>query len=306
MSTPIRDQMEQGNVIQYIDGHGLSYGLYLDQNKKRMLVYDAKLAAPREVFADAVVDYDDYRMSTARAAKVVGINILKLTKNGWGEQKLRFNGHYRHKKTAVFSYSIEEDEVLESFTQKAIDDSFLTVQHFHFPNGNEESSYSIGEYKDAKIEKQDRMTFLSKEDGGQTFLVGISDLDCEPSGKIILNGSKKPKSFFITYWTGDSQLLAKTKQRIRYSVDRLLGISGALPSMTKGSPNLQWDHELTGKGELANPKDFKTAYVIDTLPVPVINPYKSPMVLSGIAFDTSGDACIINDVWRCLEGFRYR
>ena len=301
MSTPIRDQMEQGNVIQYIDGHGLSYGLYLDQNKKQMVVYDAKLAVPREIFADAVVDYDDYRMSTARAAKVVGTSIFKLTKNGWGEQELRFNGHYRYKKTAVFSYSIEEDEVLESFTQKGIDDSLLTVQHFHFPNGNKELSYSIGEYKDAKIEKQDRMTFLSKEEGGQTFLVGISDLDCEPSGKIALSVTKEPKSFFITYWKGDSELLAKTKQLIRDSLDRLLGISGTLPSMTKGSPNLQWDHELTGKGELANPKDFKTAYVIDTLPVPVINPYKSPMVLSGIAFDTSGDAYVstmFGDVWK--------
>ena len=92
-----------------------SYGFYLDQNKKRMVVYDAKLAVPREIFADAVVDYDDYRMSTARA-EVVGTSIFKLTKNG--RARARFNGHYRYKKTAVFSYSIEEDEVLESFTQK--------------------------------------------------------------------------------------------------------------------------------------------------------------------------------------------
>ena len=71
--------------------------------------------------------------------------------------------------------------------------------------------------------------------------------------------------------------------------------------MTKGSPHLQWDHELIGIGGMANPKDFKTAYVIDTLPVLVINPYKSPMVLSGIAFDTSGDAYVstmFGDVWK--------
>ena len=41
--------------------------------------------------------------------------------------------------------------------------------------------------------------------------------------------------------------------------------------------------------------------VIDTLPVPVINPYQSPMVLSGIAFNGAGEAFIatmFGDIWK--------
>ena len=72
MRTGIRDLIEQGNVIQYVDGYGLSYGLYLNRGEKLMLIYDAKQAVPRQFYDSAVVDYDDYRMSTSRAAKVTG------------------------------------------------------------------------------------------------------------------------------------------------------------------------------------------------------------------------------------------
>ena len=105
MRTDVRDAMEQGNVIQYVDGHGLSYGLYLDRAAGLMLVYDAKQAV-RDNFAEALVDYNDYRMSTARAAEVVGKSQFTLAENGWGEQKLHFNGHYRYETSAVFSYTL--------------------------------------------------------------------------------------------------------------------------------------------------------------------------------------------------------
>ena len=63
------DLIEQGNVIQYVDGYKPSYGLYLNRGEKLMLIYDAKQAVPRQFYDSAVVDYDDYRMSTSRAPK---------------------------------------------------------------------------------------------------------------------------------------------------------------------------------------------------------------------------------------------
>ena len=56
-----------------------------------------------------------------------------------------------------------------------------------------------------------------------------------------------------------------------------------------------------GHGQLADPKNYKTPYVIDTLPVPIVNPYKSPMVLSGIAFNPKGEAYVatmFGDIWK--------
>ena len=42
----------------------------------------SKLGVPREIFADAVVDYDDYRMSTARAAVVIQVSLNLLRMDG--------------------------------------------------------------------------------------------------------------------------------------------------------------------------------------------------------------------------------
>ena len=78
-------------------------------------------------------------------------------------------------------------------------------------------------------------------------------------------------------------------------------IAPTLPAMTKGSPAPQWNRVLVGHGQLADPKNYKTPYVIDTLPVPIVNPYKSPMVLSGIAFNPKGEAYVatmFGDIWK--------
>ena len=301
MRTRIRDLMEQGNVIQYVNGDGLSYGLYLDRVKKRMLVYDAKLAAPRTLYDSAIVDYDDYRMSTARSAKVIGEPRLSLEKNGWGEQALHFNGHYRYKKDAVFSYQIDGSELLEFFKVHGEGDDSWLSQHFFFPKGNKPLSYQVGAAKEAKLEKANGLTFLSWELEESTTLVGIARAKAEPSGKIGITKSKGSQAFFITYWEGKRTKLPEIIREISLQVDALAKIGPSLPSMTKGSPELQWGHKLVGTGRLANPADFQTPYVIDTLPVPIVNPYKSPMVLSGIAFNPKGEAFVstmFGDVWK--------
>ena len=301
MRTGIRDLMEQGNVIQYVDGHGLTYGLYLDRRSQAMLVYDAKLAAPRTLYRSAIVDYDDYRMSTARSAKVVGDPRFTLQGNGWGEQALHFNGHYRYKKDAVFSYKVDGSELLEFFKVHGEGDESWLSQHFFFPKGNKALSYQIGVPEGTKLEKAGGLAFLSWELEETSMLVAVGQADAEDSGKIEVAGSKAPQSIFVIYWEGDRAQRPRMIREISTQVGSLGKIGRSLPSMTKGSPSLQWDHKLVGTGRLADPADFKTPYVIDTLPVPILNPYKSPMVLSGIAFNPLGEAFVstmFGDVWK--------
>ena len=301
MRTGIRDLMEQGNVIQYVDGHGLTYGLYLDRESQAMLVYDAKLAAPRTLYRSAIVDYDDYRMSTARSAKVVGDARFTLQGNGWGEQALHFNGHYRYKKDAVFSYQVDGSELLEFFKVHGEGDESWLSQHFFFPKGNKALSYQIGVPEGTKLEKAGGLAFLSWELEETSMLVAVGQADAEDSGKIEVAGSKAPQSIFVIYWEGDRAQRSGMIREISTQVGSLGKIGRSLPSMTKGSPSLQWDHKLVGTGRLADPADFKTPYVIDTLPVPILNPYKSPMVLSGIAFNPLGEAFVstmFGDVWK--------
>ena len=301
MRTGIRDLIEQGNVIQYVDGYGLSYGLYLNRGEKLMLIYDAKQAVPRQFYDSAVVDYDDYRMSTSRAAKVTGESRFKLEKNGWGDQAIHFNGHYRYQKDAVFSYTVEKSHFLEFFKVHGTGKSAWVSQHFYSPKGNAALSYKLGNLNNAKLEKSGSLSFLSWEHDDGSSLIGVQNANIDAKGQIQIEESDSASAFFLTYWSGPSGQLEKIKNQILAVEVVLQSIAPTLPRMTQGSPSLQWDHRLRGKGQLANEDDFKTPYVIDTLPVPIINPYKSPMVLSGIAFNEEGEAFVatmFGDVWK--------
>jgi len=305
MSTEIRDLMDQGHVIQYIDGHGLSYGLFLDEEKKAMLIYDAAEARPRQLFSKAVVDYDNYRMSTARSAKVVGESRFELKDNGWLEQELHFHGHYRYNTNAVFSYRIAGTELLELCQVHGDSSEEWFSQHFFAPEGTEILNHSIAKVKNGELDIVSGFSLLTWQEKEVSRLLvvsgaeeGITILD---DGKVIVGKRSGSFAFWFAHWAGEESQLEAAKAAIITKSKKLSEVSSSTPSMTKGSPTPQWDRTFEGKGQLARKENFKTPYVIDTLPVPIVNPYKSPMVLSGIAFDPDGNAFVstmFGDVWK--------
>lgn len=307
MSTEIRDLMDQGHVIQYIDGLGLSYGLYLDANKSIMLIYDTAKSSPRQLFSEAVVDYDNYRMSTSRAAKVVGDSKIEWNDNGWGKQKVHFNGHYRHSTSAIFSYRVNKSHYLESFQLHQNKEQSWISQHFIAPEGNTDLNYIAAKVTNGLLTRKQGATFLTWEDNGLTRLLACpssNGVTLSKDGTITIQASELTRSFFLTHWSGKKNELSAVIDDIISKWAELESTSMSLPSRTKGSPTRQWDRTFAGKGQLANPDDFKTPYVIDTLPVPIINPYRSPMVLSGIAFDPTGNAFVatmFGDIWKVSE-----
>ena len=67
-------------------------------------------------------------------------------------------------------------------------------------------------------------------------------------------------------------------------------------TLLDGGPT-QWPHSITLPGALGR---SNSGYAIDTLGVPLGNPYSSPMFLTGIAFFPDGDAAVstfFGDVW---------
>ena len=107
--------------------------------------------------------------------------------------------------------------------------------------------------------------------------------------------------FWLAHWAGEESQLGAVVAAMKAQTDELEVVSSGLASKTKGSPEPQWGRTFTGRGQLASEGDFKAPYVIDTLPVPIINPYRSPMVLSGIAFNPEGEAFVatmFGDVWK--------
>lgn len=65
-------------------------------------------------------------------------------------------------------------------------------------------------------------------------------------------------------------------------------------------PTKRWEQDITLKGT-ASGAHPGLAYIVDTIPVPLSNPFNSVMQLSGIAFDESGTAYIstlAGEVWK--------
>jgi len=65
-------------------------------------------------------------------------------------------------------------------------------------------------------------------------------------------------------------------------------------------PKKRWDQNITIKGSTSGAKPG-LAYTVDTIPVPLSNPYNSVMQLSGIAFDEDGNAylsTLAGEVWK--------
>ena len=300
MSTGIRDKMDQGYVLQYVE-RGHVYGLFMDAEKKSLFVYDAANAVPRQFLTNGAVDYDDYRMSTARSAKLVGDSQFEWESNGWGDAKIHFHGHYRYLKEAVFSYRVKASELLEGFAMHDTVGGAWIAQHLYFPQGNEALEYLLGRKLKGVVSEQGDLAFFSCESEGKTCLMAVKGAAVDATGKVTLTQTTTPSSVTIAYWAGKADQLDAAKTAMLSASGNFADAAKALPSKTKGSPKPQWAHVFSGKGVLADESAFKTPYVIDTLPVPILNPYDSPMVLSGIAFNEKGDAFVatmFGDVWK--------
>ena len=239
MSTEVRDLMDQGHVIQYIDGHGLSYGLYLDAEKETMLIYDAAKAAPRQLFKNAVVDYNNYRMSTARAATVVGDSRFAFESKeiGWGDQDFHFNGHYRVGTEAIFSYRVADSPLLENFELHSDPTPWIS-QHFLAVEGNEELTYSLGKIANGILKDDGGLRRLVWKDGEHARLLAVSErVVLSADGNITLEMQKRACGFWLAHWAGQESQLGAVESAIRAQAKQLDAVSVGLRSKTRGRPS---------------------------------------------------------------------
>ena len=292
--TDSRDRLDQGRVIQYTDGHGLTYGLFLDEARTMLLRYDTAAARPVDLLRNGVVDYDDYRLSTARAAKTIGEPILTFDDAGWGKQTLHYKGHYRYRHEAIFHYTIETAPVLEQFR---FSDGLL-AQHLHLPEGSPGLSYQLPALEDATPSQAGDWSFIQGKLDTNVCLIGILGADVDAEGLVSIGENEGALALSIAYWTGPASQLEAAKAKMLASEKTLVKTASSIPKHTHGSPELLWSREFKGKGHVS--PDAKP-YVIDTLPVPIRNPYQSTMLLSGIAFNPAGAAFVstlYGDIWK--------
>ena len=159
-----------------------------------------------------------------------------MAENGWGEQKLHFNGHYRYETSAVFSYTVEQSHLLEFHQAHGQGAEAWLSQHFYAPKGHGELSYLLSALKDATLEQSGTTTFLSWKDGDAVLLVGIRHAQADRSGKLRIAPSQSPRGFSLSYWRGSADRLPKVKRAMTGHAKALDAIAPTLPAMTKGSP----------------------------------------------------------------------
>ena len=298
MSSPIRDEMDQGRVHQNV-GENRDYGIFLDEEKTALLVYDSTDCRPTQFLNKGDVDYDDYRMSTARKAKVVGDTVLGWANNGWGTDKLYVHGHYRTGSGAVFAYRVKGHEVLEGFDFRA----HTLNQLFWFKEGFDQLSYRHGEPKDAKAATESGLHFLisTMPNGNVRIWAVRGGMELQIEGATLhMSKAAEGRALFMSCWQGPAAKAGEIKAAMIAQSDALIAAAGELSEATTGSKTERWPHRMSGAGDLET--DAKGhPYVIDTLPMPVRNPYKAPLLLTGIDFDPDGNAYVctlFGDIWK--------
>lgn len=215
----------------------------------------------------------------------------------------KYRGLYLSGDDVVFSYTVGAAAVLEHPALEKAGDVTLLTRTFNILEPGERASVKVADVPEGSelIVNEGRAVIAIDEtkrpDG--TTVIGVTGA---PEGaQLSTEGGflslKLPTlaagtSFKLVYAHGANADAAKLGEAVK-------GASkpADLKPLTKGGP-AHWGETVTTKGELA--KDENTAYVLDTIGVPLENPYHSWMRIGGLDFFKDGRAAVCTwsgDVW---------
>jgi hypothetical protein len=215
----------------------------------------------------------------------------------------KYRGLYRAGAEVVFSYSVGNALVLEHPALEKVGDLSVLTRTFQITAEGAGASVKLADVPEGAelIVNEGRAVIASAEansPAGMT-VVGVAGL---PAGaKLATEGGflsltlprlTKGLAFKVVYARGASADGAKLGDAVKGA-----GAPTDLDPLTHGGP-AQWPETVTTKGSLA--KDETAAYVLDTVGVPLENPYKSWMRIAGLDFFADGRAAICTwsgDVW---------
>ncbi|MBC9890675.1 MAG: hypothetical protein F7B06_12730, partial [Opitutae bacterium] len=261
----------------------------------------------------AFLRYPSLRWGITGLVEPGGKFILENPASGWSnlsDDKIastpaesHYHGYFRHGDETLFKYRVYSAEILDRpgalsiagtavFTrtlQFTNGSPGLRLNHFHIPQGATRLKQVLPHgltgvaYKTAA----GTMGLLVQASDG---IGDIKIREGETGILIIEIPSGKAGSTVTLYsWNGDLDAeVAATAIRKQKP--------GIAPQMLRGGPSQMAD-VVTLKGERGSGGG---PYLIDTIPVPLENPYGSPMFLTGLDFFRNGDAAVstfYGDVW---------
>lgn len=223
----------------------------------------------------------------------------------------RWKGVYPFGNSAVLSYTIGEQDILELPGSRKENGITVFTRTFKMSPSTEKMFLNVAEVLNGKGgETESDMGSIYTAEGDTVTMVSLIGTSGEVRViedqyiSVSLPPSKKSREFSILVWKGPSTEIAAFKNlNSKFTFQ--------LPDITNGIP-ARWKNAIVTKGVLS---PDTAAFVTDILTLPVPNPRNRPVRVADIAFFSNGNAAISTyegDVWTVegindlLEGLTWR
>ena len=214
-----------------------------------------------------------------------------------------YRGYYRHGDETIFKYQVHSAEILDRPGAIGIAGTSVFTRTLQFTNGSPglRLNHFLLPEEAARLESiiPDNLAGVAYKTAAGTMglVVQASDeigevrIREDEMGALVVEIPPRQAGSAITLysWNGD----LKAEEAARAILKQKPGIASEL---LRGGPS-RWTEIAPLTGE---PGSGNGPYHIDTIPVPLENPYGSPMFLSGLDFFPNGDAAVstfFGDVW---------
>lgn len=301
-----------GGIIDF-DEYSVTKGVsvYLGGSAKTSCVFDPETLSYREVWNGGHIRFPTLRwglMGTfqPRGEPIPYFGDLLTWSNVSPEnqkQESAYKGYYRHEDRVAFHYQVKDADILDqpfSYEGGGRNNFGRTIEigpHSKSIQLNLGPTFSSPKISHKKLAGVTVASFFSKEKDLEVLIAIESEerlfrFESGANGKALIHFEPTNSSYRIRAYIRN--ISDKDKE-----TDPFLDGPNieTLNYFLEGGPS-QWPIELSLKGN-RGPSD--SAYAIDNLPVPLGNPYLSPMFLTGLAFQKNGDAFVttfFGDVWR--------
>lgn len=317
------DEMDMGPVVSGVFRHGQkpavlkSISARLGPSGNLAICFDPQTLSYRELWTGGFLRHDTFRWGLISGVHLDGQPLLTTVPSiGWSsdgrwpasyqQNTAHFRGYHRHGNRVVFSYKHDGLAILDApWALDTANAGPILTRTVRLANAVNRRYLQLFQGRSHRSERQrsGRLDILTVHhpDGATLYalrteaLTGNARLIQTDDNRIAIElENVAPASRFTIYtWTGSADGIETALTAIRQSPK-----PRDPASLTQPGPS-QWTRTLTLAGELA--EQDHGAYAIDRIPVPLENPYKSLMFLSGIDFYDNGDAAICTmtgDVWR--------
>ncbi|EDY84304.1 Copper binding protein, plastocyanin/azurin family [Verrucomicrobiia bacterium DG1235] len=302
------DRMDIGPSLActlQIGNHTVKKALALRLGAKSGLhiAFDTEQATYRAFWTGGFLQFSESRWGLMGYPQTAGSILASCFNKNTSNQEIHYSGYFINDHNIIIDYSINKQRLLELPSTESNIDSHRFTRIIEFPNGAEYIYIPIIDTSpdfelDQSQSEQTKTTIRVRSNHETNINIEISGSQISP--RYHLENKDNLLALFVSEASEASVLSIELTMS---SEDKDLAFQEVLPSefplpselIRGGKP--RWPLTIPMPGNLGNSKN---AYVVDSLGVPLGNPYQSPMFLSGLDFFKNGEAAIstfFGDVW---------